>query len=120
MTDQSLKTGSAENAPSGPSWLTAEPDDERKVVTRSFRLSAQEGARIDGAARALGMTTSAYVRSRVFSPGPDLAAWRAVYERLARLATECDGTTAADRVHAFKEDFERIVLTVPAPGDGQA
>lgn len=115
MPDQSPKTGPAEPVQDELSWLTPEPNDKLRIVVRSFRLSAMEGARLDDAAKAVGMTTSAYVRSRMLNPGPDVAAWRAVYARILRLAADCDGTSASSRVKAFKDDFERIARSVPPP-----
>ncbi len=115
MPNQSSRTGPAEPMQDKLSWLTPESNDTLRVVVRSFRVSATEAARIDDAAEAIGMTTSAYVRSRMLGPGPDVAAWRAVYARIRRLADACDGTPASFLVQAFKDDFERIARSVPPP-----
>ena len=101
-----------------PSWLTAEPKETRRTTTRSFRLSPSECDRIDGAADGVGMTTSAYLRSRVFGPGPDVAAWRRTYELVVELEAEAgDGPVSAERVGRLRADFERVALSV-LPSDG--
>ena len=96
-----------------PSWLTAEPKETRRTTTRSFRLSPSECDRIDGAAEGVGMTTSAYLRSRVFGPGPDVAAWRRTYELVVELEAEAEERPlSAERVRAFKAAVEGIALGV--------
>ena len=98
---------------SAPSWLTAEPEETRRTTTRSFRLSPSECDRIDGAAEGVGMTTSAYLRSRVLGPGPDVAAWRRTYELVVELEAEAERQPlSAERVRAFKAAVEGIALGV--------
>ena len=97
--------------PGAPSWLTAEPRETRRTTTRSFRLSPSECDRIDGAAEGVGMTTSAYLRSRVFGPGPDVAAWRRVYELVVELEAEAErDPVPAERVGQFRVAFEGVAL----------
>ena len=97
--------------PGAPSWLTAEPKETRRTTTRSFRLSPSECDRIDGAAEGVGMTTSAYLRSRVFGPGPDVAAWRRVYELVVELEAEAErDPVPAERVGQFRAAFEGVAL----------
>lgn len=96
-----------------PSWLTSEAKETRRTTTRSFRLSPSECDRIDGAAEGVGMTTSAYLRSRVFGPGPDIAAWRRTYELVVELEAETEHQPlSAERVRAFKTAVEEIALGV--------
>lgn len=116
MTDKKPETERAEDE---ASWLLPEPKADLRVVVRSFRLTAQEAERLDGAARAMETTASSYVRTRVLNPGLGVVAWRAVYKRLAGLVAECKGSDAEERVCAFKQDFEQIALTLPAPDDGE-
>ena len=95
------------------SWLTEGPAETRRTTTRSFRLSPSECDRIDGAAEGVGMTTSAYLRSRVFGPGPDVAAWRRVYELVVELEAEAErNPVPAERVGQFKAAFEGVALGV--------
>ena len=97
----------------GPSWLTTEPTETRRTTTRSFRLSPGECDRIDQAAAGVGMTTSAYLRSRVLGPGPDVAAWRRAYELLVELeADAAEGSVDAERVQRAKREFEEVALAV--------
>ena len=92
-------------------WLTDGPAETRRTTTRSFRLSPSECDRIDGAASAVGMTTSAYLRSRVLGPGPDVAAWRRVYELLRELEAEAgEGPIDLGRVQRLRSSFEEVAL----------
>ena len=99
-------------AADGPlSWLTDGPTETRRTTTRSFRLSPSECDRIDSAASGAGMTTSAYLRSRVLGPGPDVAAWRRVYELLRELEAEAsESPVDAERVRQLKASFEEVAL----------
>lgn len=59
------------------------------------------------------MTTSAYLRSRVFGPGPDVAAWRRVYELAVELEAEAEeGPVSAERVGEFKAAFEEVAVSL--------
>ena len=59
------------------------------------------------------MTTSAYLRSRVLGPGPDVAAWRRAYELLCELeADAAEGPVDAERVQRVKREFEEVALAV--------
>ena len=92
-------------------WLTDGPPETRRTTTRSFRLSPSECDRIDGAASAVGMTTSAYLRSRVLGPGPDVAAWRRAYELLRELEAEAgEGAVDLERVQRLRASFEKVAL----------
>lgn len=116
MTDKKPETERTEDE---ALWLLPESKPDLRVVVRSFRLTAQEAERLDGAARAMETTASSYVRTRVLNPGLDVVAWRAVYKRLVGLVAECKGSDAEERVRAFKHDFEQIALTLHAPNDGE-
>ncbi|PAP74560.1 plasmid mobilization protein [Rubrivirga marina] len=113
-------TGGSDSADGPPSWLTDGPAETRRTTTRSFRLSPSECDRIDRAAAEVGMTTSAYLRSRVLGPGPDVAAWRRAYELVRELEAEAErGPVSAERVGRLRAAFEEVALTVfPEGGAG--
>lgn len=99
--------------PDGLAWLTEGPAETRRTTTRSFRLSPSECERIDRAAEGVGMTTSAYLRSRVFGPGPDVAAWRRVYELVVELEAEAKkGPVSDERVGELRAAFEEVAVSL--------
>ena len=59
------------------------------------------------------MTTSAYLRSRVFGPGPDVAAWRRVYELVVELEAEAkEGPVSDERVGELRAAFEEVAVSL--------
>lgn len=104
-------TDGSDSADGPLSWLTDGPAETRRTTTRSFRLSPSECDRIDSAASGVGMTTSAYLRSRVLGPGPDVAAWRRVYEWVRELEAEAaERSVDAERVRQLRASFEEVAL----------
>ncbi len=78
-----------------------------------MRITAAERARIDRAAEALGVTTSAYVRARVLGPGPDVGGWRAVYKLVLGLVGAAErGEDPVRSAQDFEAAFKRVALTV--------
>jgi hypothetical protein len=118
MTATSKHTSDDDASDGSLAWLTEDAPEVRRTTTRSFRLSPSECERIDRAAAGVGMTTSAYLRSRVLGPGPDVAAWRRTYELVVQLEAEAeDRPASSERVGELKAALEEIALGV-LPGDG--
>ena len=61
-------------------WLAPKTETEDRVTNFSIRLRPSERARVAQAAEALGVSASAYARSRLLGASPDVAAWRGVYQ----------------------------------------
>ena len=115
--DSGGPTGEADSdTPLG--WLTApvKPKKRRRDASFTVRLKPGERARIDRLAEVLGVTTAAYVRSRLLDPGPDVAAWRGAYQLLLSLVEDVAAAGAAPevvaRVREFQEGFEAHAASV--------
>ncbi len=107
-------------------WLTPEPVPEKEVRDTLFtlRFKPEERARVDQAAAALGLSTSAYVRSQLLSARRDLAAWRGVYQIILSSVEDAkaDGLPpeTLEVLRKIQNGFESIAATIFAqPGEDE-
>ena len=125
------RPGSSEAGDDGPErpaggadpmdWLTpgtgANPNSRHSVL--SVRLRHVERERVERAAQALGFSASAYVRTRVLGPEPNLEAWRGAYQLVLDLDQAANqGAVPVETVRQFREAFEALARSVfPEPED---
>ncbi|MEM6927688.1 MAG: hypothetical protein AAF602_12215 [Myxococcota bacterium] len=76
----------------------------------TVKTTAGEREQIKRAAAALGLTTSAYVRSRIFSlDESNVGAWRAVYGHLLKLdEAVAKGVEPSEAIQEFRKAFRDI------------
>lgn len=121
-TDDLLPTDEPEGASSGKplDWLSPPaplpPNPARRASALNVRLKPADRERLDRAAAALGLSTSAYVRGLLLSPGPDVPAWRGVHQLVTSVVDTVEDLGAPDDVlgalRTFHEQFESIVVEV--------
>lgn len=100
-------------------WLVEPAKDLRETVV-SMRVTEAERDRIARAAAAAGSTPSAYARSRVLNPGPDVDAWRAVYRLVLRVREAAErGDDPVETARQVEAEFREIALTVLPADDAK-
>lgn len=93
-------------------WLNP-PEKPVREAIMSMRMTERERDRINQAAAAAGVTASAYARSRVLGPGPDVVGWRAVHALIQehRAALE-RGDNPVESARRLEAGFREVALGV--------
>ncbi|MDT7858190.1 hypothetical protein RQM47_16195 [Rubrivirga sp. S365] len=110
---------SGDDRPDGAvDWLKGEPppNPNRRASSLNVRMKVADRERLDRTAKALGVSTSAYARSRLFAAGPDVQAWRRTYQIILSAIEVAEGLGVSDEVadvlHDLQETFEDVAATV--------
>lgn len=93
-------------------WLNPPARPVREAIV-SMRMTEDERDRISRAAEVAGVTASAYARSRVLGPGPDVMGWRAVYTLIQQHSAAIErGDDPAESARQLERGFREVALTV--------